>query len=259
MALELLKKGSSENFLLKQLIKKNFTSKYKDSVLGILWSFLNPLIIMAILTAIFSTVFARDIENFPVYFMAGRCILDFFNAGTKAAMLSIKRNRGILEKIYVPRYIFALGDICSEFLNFLISLIVMVLIMAVTQAPFHIMSVFAIIPVAILFILITGVGLILAIVCTKFTDIEYLYKIFTNLLMYACAIFYPITIVPQPIRGYMELNPVYGIIAQFREFIMYGQFPSKRIMLTSLIFSVAIFIIGVYVFRKYQDRITLEL
>ena len=259
MSLDLLKKGTSENFLLKQLIKKNFTSKYKDSVLGILWSFLNPLITMAILTAIFSTVFARNIENFPVYFMAGRCVLDFFNAGTKSAMTSLKRNRSILQKIYVPRYIFALGNICSEFLNFLMSLIVMIAIMIVTKAPFYPKSIFAIIPVAILFILIIGVGLILAIVCTKFTDIEYLYKIFTQLLMYACAIFYPIDIVPQPVRGYMELNPVYGIIAQFREFIMYGRFPSQRIMMTTFIFSIVIFIIGIYIFRKYQDKITLEI
>lgn len=259
MTLELLKKGSSENFLLKQLIKKNFTSKYKDSVLGILWSFLNPLIQMAILTAIFSTIFARSIENFPVYFMAGRCTLDFFNAGTKTAMTSIKRNRGILQKIYVPRYIFALGNICSEFLNFLMSMIVMIAIMVATQAPFYAMSVFAIIPIATLFILITGVGLILAIVCTKFTDIEYLYKIFTSLLTYACAIFYPMSIVPQPVRTYMELNPIYAIIAQFREIIMFGRFPSKRFMITSFVFSIVIFIIGVIVFKRNQEKITLEL
>ena len=259
MTLELLKRGTSENFLLRQLIKKNFTSKYKDSVLGILWSFLNPLIQMAILTAIFSTIFARSIENFPVYFMAGRCVLDFFNVGTKSAMTSIKKNRGILQKIYVPRYIFALGNICSEFLNFLMSLIVMIGIMIVTRAPFHIMSIFAIIPIATLFILITGVGLVLAIVCTKFTDMEYLYKIFTSLLTYACAIFYPMDIVPQPVRGYMELNPIYGIIAQFREFVMYGRFPSNKIMITTFVFSVVIFIIGILLFRKYQDKITLEL
>ena len=237
MTLELLKKGTSENFLLRQLIKKNFTSKYKDSVLGILWSFLNPLIQMAILTA----------------------ILDFFNAGTKSAMTSIKRNRSILQKIYVPRYIFALGNICSEFLNFLMSLIVMIAIMIATKSPFYFMSLFAIIPIATLFILITGVGLILAIVCTKFTDMEYLYKIFTSLLTYACAIFYPMSIVPQPVRGYMELNPIYGIIAQFREFIMFGRFPSQKIMITTFVFSIVIFIIGIILFRKYQDKLTLEL
>lgn len=259
MTLDMLKKGSSENFLLKQIIKRNFTTKYKDSVLGILWSFLNPLITMVLLTAIFSTFFTKSIENFPVYFMAGRCVIDFFNSGTKIAMTSIKRNRSILQKIFIPRYIFAIGGICSEFLNFLMSLIVMISIMIVTGAPFYAMGLFAVIPIATLVILITGVGLILAIVCTKFTDIEYLYKIFTSLLVYACAIFYPMDIVPQPIRGYMELNPVYGIIAQFREFVMYGRFPSQTIMLTTIIFSIVIFIIGVLVFRKYQNKITLEL
>lgn len=259
MTLEILKKGSSENFLLKQIIKKNFTSKYKDSVLGILWSFFNPLITMVLLTAIFSTFFTKSIENFPVYFMAGRCVIDFFNSGTKIAMTSIKRNRAILQKIYVPRYIFAIGGICSEFLNFLMSLIVMIAIMIVTKAPFYLMSLLSIIPIATLVILITGVGLILAILCTKFTDIEYLYKIFTSLLVYACAIFYPMSIVPQPIRGYMELNPVYGIIAEFRELVMYGRFPSLKLMLTTFIFSIVLFIIGIIIFRRYQNKITLEI
>ena len=183
MTLELLKRESSENFLLKQIIKKNFTSKYKDSFIGVLWSFLNPLIEMAILTAIFSTIFARSIENFPVYFLCGRIVITFFNNGTRTAMKSIKENRSIFNKIFIPRYIFALGGICSEFLNFLMSVIVLIAIMLVTQAPFYPIAIFSIIPIAVLFLLITGVGLILAIGCTKFTDIEYLYKIFTSLLI----------------------------------------------------------------------------
>ncbi|ADC47306.1 polysaccharide/polyol phosphate ABC transporter permease protein [Methanobrevibacter ruminantium M1] len=259
MSLEILKKGTSENFLLKQIIRKNFTSKYKDSVLGILWSFFNPLITMALLTAIFSSVFARNIENFPVYFLTGRCVIDFFNSGTKIAMTSLKKNSGILNKIFVPRYVFALGGIFSEFINFLMSMIVLIVIMIVTRAPFHLYAIFSVIPIAILFILILGVGLTLSILCTKFTDIEYLYKIFTSLLVYACAIFYPIDIVPQPIRQYMELNPIYGIIAQFREFVMYGRFPSTKLMLITFLTSIVIFIIGVIIFKKYQNRITLEL
>lgn len=259
MTLEILKKGTSENFLLRQIIRKNFTSKYKDSVIGVLWSFLNPLIEMALLTAIFSTIFARSIENFPVYFLTGRIVVNFFNSGTKIAMNSIKSNRGILNKIFVPRYIFALGGICSEFLNFLMSIVVLIAMMIVTQAPFYPMALFSIIPIGILFILITGVGLMLAIVCTKFSDIAYLYKIFTSLLVYACAIFYPITRVPQPIRGYMELNPVYGVIAQFRCFVMEGHFPPTSLMLYTFTCSFIILIIGIIIFYKYQNRITLEL
>ncbi len=259
MTLEIVKRGSSENFLLKQIIKKNFTSKYKDSFIGVLWSFLNPLIEMALLTAIFSSLFARSIENFPVYFLTGRIVINFFNSGTKIAMNSIKANSSIFNKIFVPRYIFALGGICSEFLNFLMSVIVLIAIMILTKAPFHPMALLSIIPIGVLFMLITGIGLILAIICTKFSDIAYLYKIFTSLLIYACAIFYPISSVPQPLRGYMELNPVYGIIAQFRSFVMQGQMPSTKLMLTTFGFSLIIFIIGVLIFRKYQNRITLEL
>ena len=147
MALEILKKGTSENFLLRQIIRKNFTSKYKDSFIGVLWSFLNPLIEMALLTAIFSTVFARSIENFPVYFLTGRIVVNFFNNGTKMAMKSIKSNRSIFNKIFVPRYIFALGGICSEFLNFLMSVIVLIAIMFLTQAPFYPMALLSIIPI----------------------------------------------------------------------------------------------------------------
>jgi lipopolysaccharide transport system permease protein len=259
MTLEILKRGTSENFLLKQIIKKNFTSKYKDSFIGVLWSFLNPLIEMALLTAIFSAVFARSIENFPVYFLTGRIVINFFNSGTKIAMNSIKANRSIFNKIFVPRYVFALGGICSEFLNFLMSIIVLIAIMILTQAPFYPMALLSVIPIGVLFMLITGIGLMLAIVCTKFSDIAYLYKIFTSLLVYACAIFYPITSVPQPMRGYMELNPVYGIIAQFRSFVMQGQMPSTQLMFTTFVVSLIIFIIGVLIFRKYQNRITLEL
>ena len=137
---EMIKKNTSEHFLLKQLIKKNFTAKYKDSILGILWSFINPLLTMLLLTAIFSTIFSGNIANYPVYFLAGRCLFDFFSAGTKIAMNSIKGNSGILKRIYVPRYIFAFGGICSEFINFIISLIILVAVMYLTGLHLTLMS-----------------------------------------------------------------------------------------------------------------------
>ena len=134
---EMIKKNTSEHFLLKQLIKKNFTAKYKDSILGILWSFINPLLTMLLLTAIFSTIFSGNIANYPVYFLAGRCLFDFFSAGTKIAMNSIKGNSGILKRIYVPRYIFAFGGICSEFINFIISLIILVAVIVFNRPSFN--------------------------------------------------------------------------------------------------------------------------
>ncbi|MDD5984035.1 MAG: ABC transporter permease, partial [Turicibacter sp.] len=114
---------AEKKFLLKELVKKDLTSKYKDSVLGILWSFLNPLLIMLVFTAIFSMLFGRAIENYPVYFLTGRIIYDFFNTSTKGAMRSMKRNANLLKKIYVPKYMFAVSTICYETINFIISFI----------------------------------------------------------------------------------------------------------------------------------------
>ena len=112
---------SEKKFLLKELVKKDLTSKYKDSVLGIIWSFLNPLLIMLVFTAIFSMLFGRKIENYTVYFLSGRLVYDFYNQGTKGAMRSIKRNGSLLKKIYVPKHMFTVSAICYEFVNFLIS------------------------------------------------------------------------------------------------------------------------------------------
>ena len=90
---------AEKKFLLKELVKKELTSKYKDSVLGILWSFFNPLLIMIVFTAIFSMLFGRQIQNYPVYFLSGRLLYDFYNAATKGAMRSIKRNGNLIKKI----------------------------------------------------------------------------------------------------------------------------------------------------------------
>ena len=246
---EMIKKNTSEHFLLKQLIKKNFTAKYKDSILGILWSFINPLLTMLLLTAIFSTIFSGNIANYPVYFLAGRCLFDFFSAGTKIAMNSIKGNSGI----------FAFGGICSEFINFIISLIILVAVMYLTGLHLTLMSVLAIVPMIILFVMVVGIGLILSIVCTYFRDIEYLYNIFTILLMYASAIFYPAEIIPEALRQYLYLNPVYLLIDQFRDIIMYNTLPNIMSVINTSLFALIVLVAGVIIFTKYQRKITLEL
>ena len=139
-----------KKFLLKQLVKRDFTTKYKESFLGIIWSFLNPLLIMVVFTVIFSVLFRREIHNFPVYFLTGRIIYEFFVAATSGAMRSIRGNRGILTKIFVPRYMFAMGSICYEFINFLISLIILFGVMIVTGEQFHWMMFASIIPLILL-------------------------------------------------------------------------------------------------------------
>lgn len=174
-------------------------------------------------------------------------------------MNSIKGNSGILKRIFVPRYIFAFGGICSEFINFIISLIILVAVMYLTGLHLTLMSVLAIIPMIILFVMVVGIGLILSIVCTYFRDIEYLYNIFTILLMYASAIFYPAEIIPEALRQYLYLNPVYLLIDQFRDIIMYNTLPNIMSVINTSLFALIVLVAGVIIFTKYQRKITLEL
>ena len=250
---------SEKKFLLKQLVKRDLTSKYKDSVLGVIWSFINPLCIMLIFTAIFSILFRYQIKNFPVYFLTGRIIYEFFIAGTKGAMGSIKRNAGILKKIYVPRYMFAMASICYEFINFLIAVIILFGVMIITNATFYWTILFSIIPIFLLIIMIIGIGLFLAVLNTYFSDVEYIYSIFTLILMYASALFYPMEIVPSNIQCIFTLNPLYVAISCFRDTIMYGVFPDILSLLYLAIFSVMIFATGFLLFRIHENKLTLEL
>ena len=253
MALEFLKIGTSENFLFLQIIKKNFSSKYKDSSLGILWSVLRPLLYMVMMTVIFSTIFRR-IENFAVYFLSGYSIYQFFTFATTSSMNSLKSNKSVLEKVHVPRYIFALGNISSEFINFLITIVLLGVIMFVTKAPFYLTSIYAIVPIIISVFLIIGVGLILAILNAYFSDTAHLYSIFTIFLMYASAVFVPMESIPKWASQYLELNPLYQLIFQFREVVMYGhQLPMQSVIYT-IICAVILLIIGIIVFVRYQDR-----
>ena len=249
---------AEKKFLLKELVKKELTSKYKDSVLGILWSFFNPLLILLVFTAIFSMLFGRQIQNYPVYFLSGRLLYDFYNSATKGAMRSIKRNGSLIKKIYVPKYMFSISSVLYEFINFLISFVILIGVMFVTGATFYPTILYGIIPVVLMLILIFGVGLILAVCNTYFTDVGHLYNVFTLLLMYASALFYPMEIVPSPIQKIFTLNPIYSAISSFRECI-YGVTPSTSTLLYLAAFAFTTLGIGILLFKIYEKKLVLEI
>lgn len=249
----------NEMFLLEEIIKKNFSAKYKDSYLGILWTILSPLLLMALFTIIFSTLFKRNIENFPLYFLSGWCLFMFFNGSIAGSMDSLRGNKHILQRTPVPKYIFVLGAIFSEILNLLIMMILLIGIMIITNAAFYGPIIFfAIIPVFSLLIMLIGFGLLVSIVCVYYTDIRHLWTIVSMMIMYSSAIFYPMEIIPEPYYSILILNPFYWAVDQFRCFIYYGVVPQLGYMLNLILFSLIILILGVIVFKKYENRITMK-
>lgn len=244
-------------FLLRELVKRDIKIKYRRSVLGIFWSFLNPLLFMIILTLIFSVFFARDIPNFPVYILTGRIIFDLYAQGSKAAMNSIKRNSSIIKKVYIPKYMYSLSSVLSNFVTFALSLIILFMVMIATNAPFTIYILFAILPIVLLLMFTIGAGLILATVTVFFRDMEHLYGVFITLLMYGSAIFYPIEIVPENYRIFFELNPVYAFISLFRDSFLYGRAFEPTTLLYAAVSAIVLLVVGIVVFYKYQDKFIL--
>ncbi|MFM5882154.1 ABC transporter permease [Methanobrevibacter gottschalkii] len=249
----------NEFFLLEELVKKNFASKYKGSVIGIFWSLLKPLMIMILLTIIFSTIFGNQIENYPVYFLTGKCIFDFFSAGTTSTMLSIKGNENILKKTAPPKHVFVIAGVVSEFINFLITIAILIFVMVVTNIHFNFITIpLSIFPLISLFTMITGIGLILSIFCVYYKDIQHLWGVLILMLMYASAIFYPMDIIPEPFHTYMALNPIFWIIDQVRDLTMYGVIPNYLNLINSMLFSLIILIIGIIIFKIYEHKVTMK-
>ena len=245
-------------FLLWELVKKDIKLKYRKSYLGILWTLIEPLMTMIVLTIVFGTLFGNEDKQFPVYVLTGRLMYSFFNNATKASMKSIRSNSAMIKKVYVPKYIYPLSSTLSSYITFLISLIILVGVSLVLKVPVTKYTLLAIIPLFILLVMSFGVGMLLATMSVFFRDLEYLWNVALMLIMYTCAIFYPTERLVKTGYGWiLEINPLYSIIVNFRNCVIYGQPLDERALGISLIFSVVILVIGVFAFYKKQDKFIL--
>ena len=174
---------SKFRYLLYELIKKDIKLKYRSSVLGVLWTLLEPLLTMIVLTVVFSGLLGKGDDNFPVYILCGRLLYSFFSAGTKTALKSIRKNSSTIKKVYVPKYMYPLASTLSSYIIFLISLIVLVGVALYEQVKITGAIFGAIFPLIMIFFLTLGVGLILAVLDVFFRDLEYLWTVILMLIM----------------------------------------------------------------------------
>lgn len=246
-------------FLLNQLVNRDIKVKYRNSVLGIFWSFLEPLLTMLIMTIIFAYIFKRDIPNFPVYYLIGRVAYMLFSTGTSGAMKSIIGNAPIIKSVYVPRYLYALSTVLSAFVIFLMSLIIMFAVMIATNVHFTVLMIFASLPIIILLIMTIGVGLILATATVFFRDIEHFYGVFTLLLMYASALFYPANIIPPQYQIILTINPLYAVIECLRSVLLDGVLYNPSTLMFAAVFALVSLVVGMAMFYKYQNKFLLYL
>lgn len=244
-------------YLLSLKITHEIRAKYKNSYLGILWSLVNPLFQMVILSIVFSTIFKTSVQNFPLYMISGKIIFDFFAEGTNGSLMSICNSADLVKKVYFPKYIVVLSSITSSFLIMLISMIDLVLVMLFTGTPFTIYLLYAPIYLILLYIFVVGFGLILSTLNVFFRDMEHLYGVLIMVLMYLSAIFYPASIIPEKFQLLFFFNPVFHYIEGFRQSVYYATPLDWGNLLYCFVAAFGILIIGIITFKKNQDKFIL--
>ena len=244
--------------LLKELVNRDVKTKYRRSILGMLWSVLNPLGMMIIMSIVFSQVFRANIENFPVYLMCGQVIFNFFNEASTVAMGSILGNSALIKKVYVPKYLFPMSKICSCFVNLVTSFIALTIVIVATGTPVSWTIVLFFMPIIYIFLFSLGMGLLLSALVVTFRDLQHLYGILITAWTYLTPIFYPIEMLPGWVRTIVSLNPLTNIIEMLREVVMYGMVPSVLLHVKCIIPCVIVMILGLWVFYKQQDTFILK-
>jgi len=246
-------------YLLKTLVIRDFKIKYKASMLGVIWSFLNPLLMTFVYMFVFSTLFRSSIENFVVYLMSGIILFNYFSEATNLGMQSIVGNAGLITKVYMPKYILPISKVLSSAINMVISLIPLLIMMAITGVRFS-KSLF-LMPLVLIFLILfsVGVSLILAAAMVYFRDVQFLWGIFLTILNFLSPIFYPESIIPARFITLYHMNPIYQYLFFMRTITIGGISPTPVTYLYCILASLAALGVGLLIFRRAQSQFVLHL
>lgn len=243
-------------FLLKELIKRDFKVKYQRSSLGVLWSILYPLLMMAVMAVVFSNIFKANMPgvSYLAYLLTGLILFNFFSEATNQAMPSIVGNMSLINKVYIPKYIFPLSKCLFAGINFLITLIPLYGVILLTGTGLNIYHL--LLPYCFICLLIfsIGVGFFLSCISVFLRDMFYIYGIIILIWTYLTPIMYSITILPNIVQKFMQLNPLFQYVDFAREIILYSRIPALSSWILCLVYAVLTLLFGIWIFRKNQDK-----
>lgn len=247
------------SFLIHQLVARDFKVRYKRSFLGVLWSLLNPLLTMSVQYVVFSQLFQSDIDNFPVYMLTGLVLFNFFTEAVGLSLGAIVWNAGLITKVYVPKYMYPITKVLSSTINFLLSMIPILIGMALTREPFTKALLLLPFVMGCVILFTMGLSMLLSALMVFFRDIQFLWGIISMLWMYVTALFYPASIIPAHLQWVLEYNPMYCYVTFARTLIMEGVSPEPRMYVTCILYAAGSLLIGGFVFKKLQDQFVLNL
>ena len=253
-----------ENFkkfrpLLTELVSRDIKIKYRRSVLGVLWTLLNPLLMMVVLSIVFSNLFKFDIENYPVYILSGQVIYNFFSESTNSAMGAIIGNAALLKKVYIPKYMFVLSRVLSSIINVLAAHCALLIVMLFMGVEMHWTTILFFIPMIFLSIFCLGIGFILSAASVKFRDIIHLYGVFTTAFMYLTPVIYALSLLPEWLYKIVRLNPITNYLMMYRDLMINGTMIQPLHLVVGIVEAFVILALGLLFFAKKQDTFILDL
>lgn len=240
-------------FLLRQLVAKEFKLKYRGSLLGILWSVLNPLLNMIVLSIVFGQVF-KAVDNYRLYLLSGIIMFSFFSEATANGACSITYNFGLINKIAFPKIILPLSKVFLSFINFIMSFIVFLILGKFMGLEFWFGDFAIILPVILLLLFSIGIALILSVINVYFRDTQHLYSVILTIWMYATPILYPLNLIPQEWQLLFSNNPMYLFIDMFRTISMNNMYPAFPDILLCMGWSIGVMIIGIIFFKLNEEK-----
>jgi ABC-type polysaccharide/polyol phosphate export permease len=240
--------------LLWSLAHRDLTIRYKRSTLGFLWTMLNPLLTMLVLTIVFSNLFRFQIPHYPVYLLSGMLLYNFFQWSTSQAIHSIIWGGGLMSKIYLPKTIFVAAACLVSLINLLLAMIPLALIIILSHCSFSPALLFLPVSIALAFIFALGIGLIVATLAVFFADIADIYNVSLTVLTYLTPLFYPISVVPKKYLVLIYINPMYYFVELFRLPIHGGVLPDFQLVLRASLIAIGAFAAGWWFFTRKSDE-----
>ena len=241
-------------FLFEELVKRDFKKKYKRTVLGMAWSILAPLLQLLVMRVVFTQFFGRTMEHYTTYLFCGNLVFSYFNESTSQGMTSLMGNASIFTKVNIPKYLFLFSKNVQALINFGLVLVVFFVFCIIDNVAFTWKFVLLLVPIISLLLFNIGVGLILSALFVFFRDVQYLWSVFTQLLMYMSAIFYSIDTFSPMVQNLFLLNPVYLHIRYFRKIVLENTVPSVWFHLLMLADVLIVLGIGCWMYKKYNTK-----
>ncbi len=250
-------------FLMTQLISRDFKVKYKRSVLGVVWSLLYPILMMAVMAVVFSQMFKFKVEgiNYLVYLMTGIIMFNYFSEASNAAMTSVVDNFSLINKVYIPKYIFPIAKCLFVGINFVLTLIPWLGVIALSYVGLgeyvcHFNIYYLLLPYIFFCMLLftVGIGLLLSCISVFLRDMFYIYGIIITIWNYLTPVFYSVEILPESLQKIMQFNPLYQFFTATRSIVLSAQRPSFTTLIVLGAIGVGTFLIGGIIFRKKQDK-----